>query len=124
MEDWPVASSSYEERKPEPSFSDRDNKGVNTLSIFTRISFQVRRGRRHYLSRLNSDEGAKSNDLEVNVNVVLNRNVTRSPSSRREHQVSLYTLHKLISFLLHNIWSSTATGDKGMGRVPEGDPEF
>jgi len=32
----------------------------------------------------------------------------------------LYTLRKLTIFLLYNIWSSAATRDKRMGRIPEG----
>ena len=35
-------------------------------------------------------------------------------------RATVYTLHKFIVFLLYNIWSSTATRDKGMGMVPEG----
>ena len=36
-----------------------------------------------------------------------------------EHRV-VSALHRLIAFLLHNIWFSTTTREKGMGRVPEG----
>ena len=49
-EDCLVPSPSYKGRGPEPRFSENGGEGMNVLSIFTGISFQIRRGRRSVLS--------------------------------------------------------------------------
>jgi hypothetical protein len=43
------------------------------------------------------------------------------PPGGQDPLTRLYTLHKFIKFLLHNIWSlERSTRNKGMGRVPKG----